>query len=268
MLEIQLHRQLTRGLFFQRTKFVLAASIAETPGTEDYENLFFRITAACTSLSELDPQLQGLLTTGVGENFELHGLRGKRLDEQSTDSFGGAKRVSNAPGATTEELLQLDGELFDIPPFVPSDLSELTASPFSVRAATVFDRFEGTAEIVHKLKLALPRPFNSVQDALSLVHGRFTRLRVGLEAFKTRRFGSMLGLAPVVTEKHYFSFELGRTSLYIEADSAAKLSDLKSWNWFAVLCKREPKFVAAVEAISTQLSANNNSDLVWNGMVN
>ncbi len=276
MAEIQFEKHQRRGLYYGlvhgllsgRSQFALDLVVTEHPQQFTYEDFFTLVQTACKTLGQLDSQLATLSSLPIspsgpssgeasGNNLELRALRGR-------------PPALNAK-SNLEELLLLEGETIDIPPSLKYESlskTELeTALPFTFLLRTEFARFEGKADIIHKVRVETrglePGVVKTLGQALELVPARFKRLRIGLEGFRSHFFGSMAGLAPVVSEKSYLEFEPGKLTASLEIYFAQELSDIKAWMWLKNLVSKYPDLASALNEIETRIVTSTEPELSW-----
>lgn len=139
-----------------------------------------------------------------------------------SESFSN-KQVQDRLKPGEEELFFTNGVIFDTPATLDEyekvSTEELPSTAFSYRVSTRFDRFDGSRHIVHQFVPSGTSPVTSLMPPLSVsaicqcIPLRLDYIRVGIEFFKGRFFGAMLGSAPVIFNRFYLEISPERIQL-------------------------------------------------------
>ena len=152
--------------------------------------------------------------------FRLENIRGRPSEAFPTDENGEA---SDLRRKQREELFFTRGVVLEPveDEIEGTESSEFVESPFSFRITTRFETFRETSNVVYRV-FHTPSPvLEEIKPVLSgrllarLLPFRLDTIRLGLESYRTRTFGSLFGSVPAVQDRLYL--EITRSKILLTA---------------------------------------------------
>lgn len=106
----------------------------------------------------------------------------------------------------------------------PESEIEIEETPFTLRLLSKFHTFKGRSSIQHRLRLESSGAINEfvgkmpLDQILQQIPVHVEQIRLGFETFKPR-FGSMIGLSPVIQNRFYLEISNERMKLHAQKDT-------------------------------------------------
>ena len=147
----------------------------------------------------------------------IEDLRGR-----PADAFADTERSASDPlrRLQEEEIFFSDGVILPTEDSKDSDGAEI---PFYLRVSSKFETFKDNKHIVYRIMHNASPALDEIKSLLSakmlarLLPLRLDKIRLGLENYRTKKFSSMFGSAPSVSDTLYL--EITRTSIKLTAAS-------------------------------------------------